>query len=438
MRDPALDGAGLPAAWEALLLKRVCTVLDCKHVTAAFVDDGFPVVSIREVQARYVDLSTAKQTTVEYYAELIDGGRRPQYGDLLFSRNATVGEVAQVASENPLFAMGQDVCLLRPLPHRLDSGFAWYMLRSSLLQAQLNLSMIGSTFKRVNVEQIRNLAIPLPPLLQQVQIVEFLDAETANIDALIAKQEQLIATLREDRTATITHAITQGIDPAVELVQPNDEELPACPRHWTRQISLKRVASIQTGLTLGKTVDLEDAVTVPYLRVANVQTSGIDLAEVKTVEVLRADVRKYLLRTGDVLMTEGGDIDKLGRGCVWGGEISPCVHQNHVFAVRCTDALASGFLVYLLDTSIARNYFFMTAKKTTNLASTNSTTLGAFTFSLPPRPEQNEIVKFLDHRCAQLDALTAKAREVIVVLREYRAGLIADAVTGKIDARAAA
>jgi type I restriction enzyme S subunit len=156
---------------------------------------------------------------------------------------------------------------------------------------------------------------------------------------------------------------------------------------------------------------------------------------VKTVELHRAEVSNYLLRAGDVLMTEGGDIDKLGRGCLWRGEISPCVHQNHVFATRCSDDLNSNFLVYLLDTSVARNYFFMTAKKTTNLASTNSTTLGRFSFALPPRSEQDQIVEFLDERSRKIDSLIAKANEVIETMREYRSALITDAVTGKIDVR---
>jgi type I restriction enzyme S subunit len=109
-----------------------------------------------------------------------------------------------------------------------------------------------------------------------------------------------------------------------------------------------------------------------------------------------------------------------------------------VFAVRCDDDLDSDFLVYLLDTSVARNYFFITAKKTTNLASTNSTTLGRFSFSLPPRSEQKQIVKFLDEGCAKIDVLVAKADEMIETLREYRSALITDAVTGKIDVRDAA
>jgi type I restriction enzyme, S subunit len=359
-------------------------------------------------------------------------------GDLLFARSgATVGKnVLYSRSWGPCCFAGYLIRARTDVKKALPQ-YVRYFCESSLYWQHIVSTQIQATIQNVSAERYGNLPIPVPDLSRQGAIVRFLNCETSKIDDLIAKQEQLIATLREDRTATITHAVTRGLDPDVAFVRPEGDVLPACPQHWTHRISLKRVATVQTGLTLGRDVDPAEAVSVPYLRVANVQTAAVNLDEVKTVEIFRTELRKYLLRPGDVLMTEGGDIDKLGRGCLWNGEISPCIHQNHVFALRCSDNLASAFLVYLLDTSVARNYFFMTAKKTTNLASTNSTTLGRFSFSLPPRLEQNQIVEFLDERCGKIDALIAKADEVIGTLREYRSALITDAVTGKIDVREA-
>ncbi|MDG5483350.1 restriction endonuclease subunit S [Mycolicibacterium gadium] len=358
-------------------------------------------------------------------------------GDLLICRLAEpVGRSCVAPDLGVRMITSVDVCILRTR-NALLTKYLNYLFNCAAYQGYVSSLVRGGTRDRISRKMLGRFQVPLPPPDTIAAITSFLDAGVSKIDALIAKQEQLIATLREDRAATITHAVTKGLDFSVDLVQPHNSELPTCPSHWTAQIPLKRLAEVQTGLTLGKSVDPAEAVEVPYLRVANVQTSGVDLDEVKTVAVHRSELSRYLLRGGDVLMTEGGDIDKLGRGCVWSGEISPCIHQNHVFAVRCKDRLSSAFLVYLLDTAVARNYFFMTAKKTTNLASTNSTTLGAFTFSLPPRAEQDEIVGHLNERCAGLDALIAKANAVIEVLREYRAALITDAVTGKLDVRGA-
>ncbi|UYF96606.1 restriction endonuclease subunit S [Rhodococcus aetherivorans] len=202
----------VPSGWVLTPLKHVCVVRDCKHVTAEFVDDGFPLASIREVQSRYVDLSEAKETTDTFYNLLIEGGRHPRAGDLIFSRNATVGEVAQVPNGSVPFAMGQDVCLLRPDSQELDSEYAWYVLRSGLVRTQIDLMMIGSTFKRINVEEIRSLVITLPPQPEQQTIVDFLDRRCAKIDALIDKANAVIETMREYRSALIADAVTGKID----------------------------------------------------------------------------------------------------------------------------------------------------------------------------------------------------------------------------------
>lgn len=138
-------------------------------------------------------------------------------------------------------------------------------------------------------------------------------------------------------------------------------------------------------------------------------------------------------------MTEGGDIDKLGRGCVWHDEITQCLHQNHIFAVRCRqEALAPEFLVGLMTSQHGRTYFQLTAKQTTNLASTNSTTLQAFPIVLPPIVEQRAILQETARKTSRLDGAMVRAANEIALLREYRTRLIADVVTGKVDVRTAA
>ena len=137
-------------------------------------------------------------------------------------------------------------------------------------------------------------------------------------------------------------------------------------------------------------------------------------------------------------MTEGGDIDKLGRGCIWQGEIPDCMHQNHVFAVRPDASLLNpAFLVALMGSSRGRNYFYVTAKQTTNLAATNRNTLGNFPIRLPGVAEQQTIVNELDQRSAATNAVIAQTRRQIDTINEYRTRLIADAVTGQIDVRRA-
>lgn len=202
----------VPAHWEVGPLKRYWNVTDCKHVTAEFVDEGVPVASIREVQSRWVALENAKCTTEYFYELLIEGGRRPLPGDLIFSRNATVGEVAQVSVSHPRFAMGQDVVLLRKLSQEYSSDYLQYVIRSPIIIQQLANLMIGSTFKRINVDEIRTFVVPLPPSTEQAEIAKYLEGEVERFDTLTAEAQHAIDLLQERRTALISAAVTGQID----------------------------------------------------------------------------------------------------------------------------------------------------------------------------------------------------------------------------------
>ena len=181
------------------------------------------------------------------------------------------------------------------------------------------------------------------------------------------------------------------------------------PDGWER-VPLSTVATIQSGVAKGKAVN-GDAVSLPYLRVANVQDGYVDLSVIKQITVLRTDVPKYSLKPGDVLFTEGGDFDKLGRGTVWNGEVPECLHQNHIFAVRPKhDILLPHFLAYQASSGYGRHYFQLSSKQSTNLASINSTQLKDFPVLKPPVPEQRmitEILRTWDEGIGKLETLRA-------------------------------
>jgi type I restriction enzyme, S subunit len=179
------------------------------------------------------------------------------------------------------------------------------------------------------------------------------------------------------------------------------------PAHW-RITSLENVAEIQTGLSKSASRQGE-FVTLPYLRVANVQDGHFDLTEIKEIEVPKAAVERFRVRDGDVLLTEGGDFDKLGRGAVWRGQIKDCVHQNHIFVVRPdTKKLDVRFFAYQTQGPRGRAYFQSCSKQSTNLASINSSQLKQFPTAIPRLPEQRKIADILttwDEALTQLDAL---------------------------------
>jgi len=212
MKDSGIEWLGeVPEHWTCCSLKHKGRVIDCKHITAEFFDEGIPLASISEVKDWFVNLSTAKFTNEKYYSDLIGGGRKPQSGDIIYSRNATVGEAALVSEDMPDFAMGQDVCLIR-----LDEGicpeYVLYVLKSGVICQQLDLAMVGSTFKRINVDDIRNFSMALPSYDEQIFIVNELKRVAGKYDALVSIAETGIELMQERRTALISAAVTGKID----------------------------------------------------------------------------------------------------------------------------------------------------------------------------------------------------------------------------------
>lgn len=209
------------------------------------------------------------------------------------------------------------------------------------------------------------------------------------------------------------------------------EWLGRVPEHW--QIKrLKHIASVQTGVAKGKDHGGKETIEVPYLRVANVQDGYLSLDDVATIEIPREDLTRYSLQSGDVLMNEGGDFDKLGRGSVWLEEIEPCIHQNHVFAVRPT-AVSSAWLNAFTGSLAAQFYFMGRAKQSTNLASISSSNIMELAVAMPPATEVDLLLAHLDRETARIDALIEKKTRFIELLREKRQALITHAVTKGLD-----
>lgn len=212
MKDSGVAWLGeVPEHWVTCSLKHYANVIDCKHITAEFLDDGFPLASIGEVKEWFVNLASAKFTSDKFYQDLIGGGRKPLAGDIIYSRNATVGEAALVSHDMQDFAMGQDVCLIR-LEKNLSPEYIMHVLKSPVIYRQLELAMVGSTFKRINVDDIRNFNLAVPPINEQIQIVEQLEILLTKHDQIIYGAQESINLMQERRTALISAAVTGKID----------------------------------------------------------------------------------------------------------------------------------------------------------------------------------------------------------------------------------
>ena len=313
----------------------------------------------------------------------------------------------------------------------INAEYICYLLKS--YDACRAFHSMGRGLRKIlSYSELKNKPLVIPPLAEQERIAAFLDAECAEIDTVLEKTRASIEEYKKLKQAVITQAVTKGIRGDRPMKDSGIEWIGEIPAEW-RKTQLRHCAAIKSGITLGKKYEKTDSlVERPYLRVANVQDGYVDLSVLTTIKVTQDEDLKYRLHAGDVLMTEGGDRDKLGRGCVWHGEIEPCLHQNHIFAVQTSkDTLLPEFLEYLTVSDVGRSYFDVTAIKTTNLACTSSSKVLAFTIPLPSVEEQAEIVEALNTKCAGIDALIAKKQQYLTEIENYKKSLIYEYVTGK-------
>jgi type I restriction enzyme S subunit len=269
-------------------------------------------------------------------------------------------------------------------------------------------------------------------ILQQRRIAEIL----STLDEAIEQTEALIAKMQQVKAGLMHDLFTRGVTPDGRL-RPTREQAPELytesalgwiPKEWEVK-PLGNLAEIISGVTLGSKNDNSDEVGVPYLRVANVQDGYFDLQEVKTIRVSRAQFEKLQLRYGDVLMNEGGDFDKLGRGSVWQEEIKPCIHQNHVFRVRPrSDQLRSFYLAFWSQSEMGKKYFVLNSKQSTNLASINSTQLNRFPVALPSSSEQERI----ESRVLAFSGNVNFLEQDLAKFRQVKTGLMHELLSGRV------
>ncbi len=355
-------------------------------------------------------------------------------GEILYSKlNCHKPRVWQVPVDEQIkVASTEFIPLSEWFPGSVSRAFFTYLLGSAVFAEYMTCfqTSVTNSHRRINPNDLWQTSTPFPSLPEQQRIAAYLDASCAAIDAAVAAKRGQLETLDSLRKSIIQRAVTRGIAEHVTLKSTGNAWMEEIPNGW-KLVCLKRVAEIQGGLTLGKQYEGE-LVERPYLRVGNVQDGHLDLSDVSVIELPASVAEGVELRPDDVLMTEGGDLDKLGRGTLWQGEIPKCLHQNHIFAARCfLHKLKPMFLAYVTAAKYGRDYFEATGKKTTNLACTNATKVGQFPIPLPPMAEQEAICAHLAEKLGEMDTLIRTIESQISTLTAYRKSLIHECVTGQ-------
>lgn len=354
-------------------LNQLCQI-DRRHVSSDS-DANLPFVGVEHVAAGSgaINFNTNSRVGEQKSAAFGFDARHILYGKL----RPYLNKVA-----TPSFPGRCSTELIPLLPEEgVDRDFLAHLLRRQDTVDFVMASVTGSRMPRADMDVLLSMPVPFPPIDGQRRIVGMLNR--------VAKIERLRVRAAERLRELVPALFVRMFGGLREI-----ERFQSKP--------LRDVAEIASGATKGRRIAPADRVDVPYLRVANVQDGFLDLGEVKTMAVRRGEEGKYALAVGDLVMTEGGDIDKLGRAAIWTGQLDYCAHQNHVFRVRpARDLVLTDYLQGVAASEYGKAYFLSVAKRTTGIASINKTQLGGFPVPLPPLELQ-----------AQYSRLVAKAHSL--------------------------
>lgn len=310
---------------------------------------------------------------------------------LLAMYGATVGRLGILGVPA---TTNQAVCHIIPDPMAADVRYLFHVLSNQV--SALVARGVGGAQPNISQGIVKDLSVALPPLPEQRRLAAILD----KADELRVKRRAAIA-----KIDILTQSIFLDMfgDPVTN------------PKGWPEGVNLGEVSEIVSGVTKGRQLSGKVTRTVPYLAVINVQDRALNLSVVKSIEATEEEIERYRLVKDDLLLTEGGDPDKLGRGTLWGNELSECIHQNHVFRVRLkSDMVEPFFLEWLIGSMRGKHYFLRSAKQTTGIATINMTQLRSFPLLLPPVKLQREFAA----RLAALEAVTRKHRASLSKLND--------------------
>jgi len=380
-------------------------------------------------------------------------------GTLVFAK---IGEAIKL---NRRAILGQpsivdnNVMGLIPRQGLVDTLYLYYYM----LTVKLGDISQATTVPSVRKSDVADIGFPLVAVEAQKAIVAEIEKQFSRLDEAVVSLKRTKANLKRYK-ASVLKAAVEGkltedwrkqhpdVEPASKLLErilaerrakwsgkgnywepcrPDIRGLPTLPAGWT-WARLDTVAALKGGITVDKNRKSSTAKAVPYLRVANVQRGYLDLSEVKEIDAPEGEIRDLRLVRGDILFTEGGDRDKLGRGWIWEGQLPECIHQNHIFRARLYSNALSPKLVSWWGNSFGQTYFVREGKQTTNLASINITKLGAFPIPLPPHEEQEQIVAEAERRLSVIDELEATVEANLTRADRLRQSVLQSAFSGRI------
>lgn len=431
-RDSGVPWLGtLPVGWEAVSVRRVCRVFAGATPSRAtpdyWLDGTIPWLASGDVNARRITGASQFITDAGFAASSTKWIRPGSLVVALAGQGKTKGMVATV--EFPA-TCNQSLGVLEPDPKRSDYRFLAYYLETRYFDLR---GLVGDGIRDgLNLDHLKAIPTPLPPLEEQLAIVRFLDHADRRIRRYIAAKKKLIALLNEQKQAIIHRAVTRGLDPNIGLKPSGVEGLGDVPEHWEVR-RLGRLGRVFNGTTPSRAQSAYwSNGTIPWLSSSKVNERLITApSELITARALR-ECGLSLVPSGSLVMGLIGQGRTRGMCALLA--IDACISQN-LAAVVAGSVLSGEFLYYALISSYKG---IRELGRGGNQAALNCEIVGRLPIPVPPMKEQAAICEALKTQIAGLVLLEHRPDREIALLREYRTRLIADVVTGKLDVRKAA
>lgn len=433
-KESRIDWMGdIPSHWTfAGLNKVVSSIVDYRGKTPEKVSDGIFLVTARNIKQGRINYSLSQEyVKEEEYDEIMRRGK-PRIGDVLFTTEAPLGEVANVDRED--IALAQRVIKFRGKKGILDNYYLKYWIESQGFQSYLASLATGSTATGIKASKLSLLTVLLPPIDEQKKIAEYLDQKTEEIDGLIDVKERLIGLLEEKMQAIITEVVTRGINPDIELKDSGVKWIGMIPKHW----NVKRLGYFgrtQNGISKSSS---EFGFGTPFVSYGDVYSNMELPSEVEgLVNASNTDINTYSVKKGDVFFTRTSEtIEEIGIASTCMKTIENATFAGFLIRFRPNNnkELTPDYSKYYFRSLLSRKYFVREMNIVTR-ASLGQDLLKSFSVLLPPIEEQIKIGHYLDCKTKDIKETIKLLKKQIQRLKEYRQSIIYEAVTGKIDLR---
>lgn len=383
-----------------------------------------PWLRIEDFGDKYVSASKSNQGVNQ---ETIDAMNLKVYpvGTVLTACSCTMGMTAIV--EKPLIT-NQTFIGITP-KENLDAVYLYYFLKAST--QYLNSISSGAIQSYLSRSEFSKLRIPKISIEEQTQIANYLDHKTTQIDHLIAKKEQFIQLLEEERVAVINQAVTKGLDPNVPMKDSGIEWLGEIPEHWEVK-RIKHMLSEPLKYGANESAEEENLDDPRYIRITDFGNDGkLKANTFKSLPYSKAE--NFLLSEGDILFARSGAT--VGKTFFFNDYKGIACFAGYLIKASCDRQLMIPEFLYEFTNTGSYNNWKQSIFQQSTIQNIGADKYNQLKIAIPPISEQKAIVEFLKNKSNEIALIITKTEQEVELLKEYKTALISEVVTGKVDVR---